>query len=92
MTPEVVKYQTGLLMAKRGMRTFDDLAARLGISKQHLSNILACRQRPARLQLRIARLLGTTPLALFGRYCHRDLVDLRNARAARHANPEKEIA
>lgn len=92
MTPEVVKYKCGLLMAGRGMRNFDQLAARLDISKQHLSNILACRQRPARLQLRLARLLGTTPLDLFGKYVHRDLVDLRTARAARHAKPQKEHA
>lgn len=34
MTPEVVKYKCGLLMAGRGMRNFDQLAARLDISKR----------------------------------------------------------
>ena len=75
MNVDVVKYLVGLLAAQKGIRRFDQLARRLGISPSHLSNLLACRDRSPRQQLALAKLLGKTPQELFGQYTAPELVN-----------------
>lgn len=73
MKPEIVKYTIGLLMARKGIRTFAELAARLNISPEHLSNVIICRRKARPQQLALAKLFGLTPVELFGPFTHPDL-------------------
>lgn len=79
MKRDLVKYETGLRLAKNGIRTFAEAARRLGISPAHLSNILACRETPAAAQLGLARLCQCRPSDLFGEHTNPELIALEGA-------------
>ena len=75
MKPELVKYEVGLILAKKGIRTFSRAAELLDLTLPHLSNVLACRENNPRVQLKIAKLCGCTPQDIFGEFTHPDLLD-----------------
>ncbi len=76
MDSSLIKFQVGLLLAKRGIRTFSKAADAIGVSLAHLSNVLACRERNPRVQLGLARLCGRTPAQIFGTFVHPTLKEL----------------
>ena len=71
--PESVKYLVGLLLAEKGIRRFDEAAARIGYSKSALSDTLSGVRRTAAIQRGIAELCGRSPSDLFGPLTHPDL-------------------
>ncbi|MBE3039690.1 MAG: hypothetical protein IMZ62_12880 [Chloroflexi bacterium] len=52
-------------------------AAVLGISQQYLSDIVTCKERPARHQRALAKLCGCSPVDLFGPFTNPELQDMR---------------
>jgi lambda repressor-like predicted transcriptional regulator len=70
MKAELVKYEVGLILAKKGIRTFSQAAEKIGVTLPHLSNVLACRENNPRVQLLIAKLCGMKPSQVFGEFTH----------------------
>jgi lambda repressor-like predicted transcriptional regulator len=85
-----------LLLAEKGIRTYSQAASLLGVSLQHLSTILACREKNPRMQKAVAKLCGKTPKEIFGEFTHPDLLDpaaRAGVRASdRSRNEQKESA
>jgi H2-forming N5,N10-methylenetetrahydromethanopterin dehydrogenase-like enzyme len=69
-----VKFLVGLKLAQRGFRETALVCAVLRCSPEHYYNVLACRERSARLQAGIARLCACPPVEIFGQFTHRSLL------------------
>lgn len=83
MKREAVKYLVGMKLAEAGIRRYEDAARRLGVTPQHLSAVLACRDMSAPVQQGLADLCGCTPQELFGRYTSPKLARRRKLKSTR---------